>query len=140
MKKRIKVKFLDFEPYFPPKKQPFYEIMTRHCDVVETDSPDYVIDRGLSFKHVKYSNCVKILFCGENYVPDFNLFDYAIGFYDINFGDRYIRHPLFARYASFARLSERKAVCDSSLLNRKFCSFFKPLVTFVNNTSCKTDC
>ncbi len=123
MKRQIKVKFIDFEPYFPPAKQPFYELLSRHYDICETDRPDYIIDRGLSFKHVKYNDCIKILFLGENYVPDFNSFDYAIGFDYLTFGDRYIRHPLFARYASFAKLAMRTTTPDPKLLDRKFCSF-----------------
>ena len=123
MKRKIKVKFIDFEPYFTPKEQPFYELLSRHYDICETDRPDYIIDRGLSFKHVKYNDCIKILFLGENYVPDFNSFDYAIGFDYLTFGDRYIRHPLFARYASFAKLAMRTTTPDPKLLDRKFCSF-----------------
>ena len=44
---------------------------------------------------INYPNAVKIYFTGENDVPDFNLADYALGFHYIDFGDRYLRFPLY---------------------------------------------
>jgi hypothetical protein len=38
---------------------------------------------------------VRIWITGENLIPDFNILDYAIGFNDIHFGDRYLRWPLY---------------------------------------------
>ncbi|NHA93207.1 glycosyltransferase family 10 domain-containing protein, partial [Helicobacter pylori] len=39
-----------------------------------------------------------VFYTGENEVPNFNLFDYAIGFDELDFRDRYLRMPLY--YAS----------------------------------------
>jgi hypothetical protein len=119
---RINLKFVGFLPFFPPETLPFYKILEDNLELCISENPDYLIDRGLSFDHLKY-DCIKILFLGENYVPDFNMFDYAVGFDDLSFGDRYIRHPLFARYSSYPLLAERKKEPDASLLSRKFCSF-----------------
>ena len=119
----VKIKFLDFAPNFPPRQHMLWELISRHYEIVESDSPDYLLDRGVSLRHHQYVDCVKVLFVNENMVPDFNSFDYAVGFDDISFGDRYLRNPLFARYASFKRLVERKPETDEALLNRKFCSF-----------------
>lgn len=47
---------------------------------------------------LNYNNCEKILFTGENYVPDFHPYDYAMGFHYIDFGDRYLRFPLYVFY------------------------------------------
>ncbi|CAJ99309.1 alpha (1,3)-fucosyltransferase fragment 2 [Helicobacter acinonychis str. Sheeba] len=34
-------------------------------------------------------------YTGENEVPNFNLFDYAIGFDGLDFKERYLRMPLY---------------------------------------------
>lgn len=88
-------------------------------EVVE--EPDYLFFSCFGFKHLKYK-CIKIFFTGENIIPDFNLCDYAIGFHEIKFNDRYFRMPLYHLY----RDAYRKAVCrhtyeDAFYLNRKFC-------------------
>lgn len=122
MKKQIKVKFLGFAPYHDPHQQAYYRFLCDRYELVESDAPDYIIDGGLSYEHVKY-DCVKILFNGENFAPDFNFFDYAVGCSDMAFGDRYARIPWFVFYPCFADIVNRKTVADESLLRRKFCSF-----------------
>jgi hypothetical protein len=76
--------------------RPFYKLLEANYNLLAGE--DYVIFNGLD-DHFKYENSIKILFNGENLVCDFNAFDYAVGFDDLSFGDRHIRHPLFARYA-----------------------------------------
>ena len=69
---------------------------------------------------------MRIVFVGESCVPDFNQFDYAVGFDDLTFGDRYLRIPLFARYGDFRRLCSLPPLApadEGTLLNRGFCSF-----------------
>lgn len=124
MRTKIKVKFIGFDPYFPPRQQPFYRMIARHFDIEESDKPDFIFDRGRPFDHWQYSNCVKILFMCENSVPDFNVYDYAIGFDHMSFGDRYLRNPLFSRYGDdYATLKKRTLMSNEDLLNRRFCSF-----------------
>ena len=119
---KVNLNFVGFLPFFPPETLPFYKALADNLELNISENPEYLIDRGLGFGHLKY-DCIKILFLGENCVPDFNTFDYAVGFDDLSFGDRYIRHPLFARYSSYPLLAERKKEPDASLLTRKFCSF-----------------
>ena len=122
LKKRIKIKFLGFAPYHKPHEQAYYRFLSERYDVVECDDPDYIIDGGLDFRHVKY-DCVKILLNGENTVPNFDLYDYAVASSDLSFGDRYLRMPWFAFYPCFACITQRKTEPEESLLNRGFCSF-----------------
>ena len=122
MKKQIKIKFLGFAPYHRPHEQAYYRFLSERYDVVECDDPDYIIDGGLDFKHVKY-DCVKILLNGENTVPDFNLYDYAVASCELTFGDRYLRMPWFAFYPYFPDITRRRTEPDKDLLNRGFCSF-----------------
>ena len=44
---------------------------------------------------MKYNNCVKIFYTQENLCPDFNYADYAIGFDNIEFEDRYLQFPIY---------------------------------------------
>lgn len=121
--KRIKVKFADF-PCIRAEDSWLYRLLTQRYDVELSDSPEYLLDGGLGDEHLKY-DCIKVVFVGESYVPDFNQFDYAMGFDYLEFGDRYLRLPLFATYGEFHYLSELRArpVPDERLLNRGFCSF-----------------
>lgn len=51
---------------------------------------------------------IKIFYTGENVTPDFNACDYAIGFDWMDFGDRYLRFPLFYLYDDICELMESK--------------------------------
>ncbi len=120
--KLIKVKFVDWYIGFKPEDELIYQLLTKHYDVqLDNDSPDYIIDGGLGKEHLNY-DCIKILRVGENIVPDFNLFDYAIGFDPIVFSDRYIRIPLYVSYHSFSALTKRDIPSPDKLLSREFCS------------------
>ena len=56
--KIIKIKFTGFPDYHNPREQPYYQYLSRRYIVEECDDPDYVIDGGQSFEHVKY-NAIK---------------------------------------------------------------------------------
>lgn len=104
----IHVKIVDWYIGFKPENELIYQLLARHYNVdLEEKSPDYVICGRLGNEHLQY-DCVKIIRVGENIVPDFNLFDYAIGFDPIEFSDRYIRGPLYVSYSSFANLETRE--------------------------------
>ncbi len=49
-------------------------------------------------KILSYQNTKRVFYTGENEAPNFNLFDYAIGFDELDFNNRYLRMPLY--YAS----------------------------------------
>ncbi|WP_367703292.1 glycosyltransferase family 10 domain-containing protein [Helicobacter pylori] len=50
---------------------------------------------GAARKILSYQNTKRVFYTGENEVPNFNLFDYAIGFDELDFNDRYLRMPLY---------------------------------------------
>ena len=122
MKKVIKIKFVDFWKNFNPKDNYFYNFLQKHYDVELSDEPDYCFFSVYGYQHLNYNNCVKILFTGENMVPDFNFCDYAMGFHFIEFEDRYMRFPLYLIYEGFEELKNDKKI-DLALVNRKFCNF-----------------
>lgn len=65
---------------------------------------------------------MKIFYVGENFTPDFNLCDYAIGFDIMEFNDRYLRLPLYVFYG-IEELATPKFLEIGAILNRNFCSF-----------------
>ena len=91
----------------------------------EDATPEYLICSCFG-KSRLIEDTIRILYIGENLSPDFNIYDYVIGFDDIEFGDRYIRYPIYAlayREAFLAALEKHK-VLESELKKKdKFCSF-----------------
>ncbi len=118
---RLKVRFVDMP--CPTEEHLVYKILSRNFTLDMHSKPDFIISGGLGMSHLKYDDCVKLVWIGENYVPDFNWFDYAIGFDYLDFGDRYLRAPLYAFYREFADIDKRTRSRSDALLNRKFCSF-----------------
>ena len=68
-------------------------------------SPDYLFCSSFGNEHLKYKDCVKIYFTGENNVPDFNLFDSALSFHPLSLGDRHLRFPLYLLYKGYDQLT-----------------------------------
>lgn len=118
----LKIKFTDFWPGFDEYNNIFVDILKQKHEIVICENPDYLIYSVFGFKHLTFDNCVKISYTGENLSPDFNLCDYAIGFDIMNFGDRYIRLPLYTLYG-IDELATPKIIEPNIVLNRKFCSF-----------------
>ena len=123
MKKQIKIKFVDFYRDFQPDKAQIWSRLWQFYDVVISDQPDWLVYSVFGNEHLKYNNCVKIFFTGENQAPDFNLCDYAIGFEHLSFGDRYLRFPLWFLFKNDTDLLLKKH--ESPALEKKdaFCSF-----------------
>lgn len=96
----ISIGFVDFWPGFNVSDNFFIDILRKKFNVsINHGNPDFLFcsifgDKSLSF------SCTKILFMGENATPDFNMFDYALGFDWISFDDRYFRLPLYRLYMS----------------------------------------
>lgn len=124
--KTLKIKFVDY-PYIKGDPRDYWlcKLISKYYNVELSENPDYILDGGLGRDFYKYDNCIKIVSIGENYAPDFNEFDYAMAFDHLEFGDRYLRLPLFATYEAFKKLQTRNENMPSpeALLNREFCSF-----------------
>lgn len=122
MKKNIRIRFVDFWDDFVPEKSLFYQILSEKYEIELSDTPDYLFCSVFGDEHLRY-DCVKIFYTGENQCPDFNLYDYAIGFERLTLGDRYFRLPIYYLYANdFAAMQAKHEVAD---LKGKddFCSF-----------------
>lgn len=94
--KTVKIKFVGFWNGFNPEQNIIYQILKKHYDVKIVDDPDYVICGvfGVPYEYLKYPQ-IRIMDSGENYVPDFNLVDYALCPYPVTFLDRCCYRPVF---------------------------------------------
>ena len=124
MKKTLKLRYCGFWPGFAFEKRLFHQIISRHYEIDQKSEPDYVVCGDWGTDHTLYDRCVKILITFENATPNFNDYDYAVGFDHLEFGDRYVRVPYYAICTpEFMSLALRKSGPSPELLDRKFCSF-----------------
>lgn len=125
----IKINFSDFWPGFENNNL-FLKFLEQHFPVKIDDDPDYLFYSVYGNRHLNYDSSVKILYTGENLVPDFNLCDYAMGFHYLEFDDRYLRFPLYAYYRWYYEKLFRtedprmhSSYVPENLTGRKFCNF-----------------
>ncbi|WP_367691698.1 fucosyltransferase [Helicobacter pylori] len=83
------------------KKSVLYFILSQRYTITLHQNPNEFSDLvfsnplGSARKILSYQNAKRVFYTGENEVPNFNLFDYAIGFDELDFNDRYLRMPLY---------------------------------------------
>ncbi len=124
----ITIKFVDFWNGFKPHDNFILNALKNVCNVTvlndDHSEPDILFCSLSGSKHFNYENCIKVFFSGENDVPDFNLYDYAISSANIVFGQRHLRYPLYANYTAYRTIRSRESINISNrdLLNRDFCS------------------
>jgi hypothetical protein len=99
--KKIRIAFKDYWEDFPQTMENYLilKILRAHYEVEVCDDPDYFFFSVMGNSHWSVPDrCIKIFHTGENLVPDFNACDYAIGFEWMDYGDRYLRFPLYLFY------------------------------------------
>lgn len=133
MRKKIKVKLVDGFENVIGLDSYYWQELEKKYDIVLCDDPDYLLCSCFSGEFLKY-DCIKIVVMGENITPDFNLYDYAVGFDFIDYGDRYIRIPNYVYYRDAFQMAARKHLdSDEKFLSKnKFCNFI-----YSNNNSDK---
>lgn len=94
--KTVRINYTGNDSAFNKEQNLFYDILKNlGFDVQIVEDPDFLICEPLSQR--MYSYCgrpqVRIMYSCENYIPDFNLIDYAISPYPIVFGDRHFQLP-----------------------------------------------
>lgn len=125
--KTIKIKYVDWWPGFQAEKLHIDRILRKYFQVEISDAPDYVIASVFGVEAKKY-DCVRILYTGENICPDFNYYDYGIGFEFLKFEDRYIRIPNFIMNSGYdveidAALKKHMVAIEELKKKKSFCSF-----------------
>ncbi|MGX2982281.1 glycosyltransferase family 10 domain-containing protein [Helicobacter sp. 23-1045] len=123
--KKIRVHFADFTTMDGIKRR-ILEILAQKYEVIlDSDNPQYLFYSVFGAEHIKY-DCVRIFYTGENIAPDFNFCDYAIAFCHLNFGERYLRYPLYLFYGGdYLRARDKHLGISNEILRqkRRFCNF-----------------
>ena len=85
-------------------------------------NPDYLIFNVFGNKHFnkKYKNAVKIAIYTENYIPDLDYVDYAIGHAHINYLDRYFKYSIFL-WQNYKNINKIRKKVLNSPIRSKFC-------------------
>ena len=123
-----KIAFVNFRGGFIPENNIITKLLREKWDVEITDTThaDYVFfsDHGDDHWFVP-DRIVKIYVTIENLVPDFNACDYGIGFEWMDYGDRYLRMPLYYTYPDINELVEKRhfqSFNDIKSEKTEFCS------------------
>ena len=133
--KEVRIWFESFWKSFDMNDNIFVRSLRKRFKVIlDSNNPDYVFFTRFDSQIYRYPNAIRIFYNAENFAPDFNLCDYAIGFDEIVFNDRYLRYPLYLipdytyypndNYAEDLRLALAKDEFSEDELHSKegFCS------------------
>ncbi|MBQ3194504.1 MAG: hypothetical protein IJB59_13150 [Oscillospiraceae bacterium] len=94
--KTVKINYAGVPEDFNKEQNLIYDLLKINgFDVQIVDDPDFLICDFSGSNPYQYCGTpqVRILYSGENFIPDFNLIDYAISPYPISFGDRHFQLP-----------------------------------------------
>lgn len=94
--KTVKIKFVGkWDGITPADNVVCHYLMKNGYDVQISENPDYIICDVFGARLFDYCNYpqIRIFECGENYIPDLNLMDYAVCRYPISLGDRCFYQP-----------------------------------------------
>lgn len=120
--KTIKCWFVDFWPDFDVHTNIFTKVLRQKYNVVlDEEAPEFLFSSFPYGKALRYQ-CPRILYLGENAAPDFNIYDYAIGFEYMDYGDRYLRWPIYRFYGEFQQAQKKHVGYDmDAFMERMFC-------------------
>ena len=126
-KKKLYIKFVDFQNGFYNEQLDIYNFLKERYEVIISDNPDYVIYDIFGSQHLdieqKY-NCVKIFWNVENTVPDFQGHDYLIGVHYMFYMDRYYRKPTNTTgLSSMGSVYNLNKLMGKDFRNKKFCAW-----------------
>lgn len=97
----MKISFLDYwgaPKSFNPNNNFFLHLLNLIFDDVVVSDPknaDVIFSLGFGDDHLKFQDCVKIQYIGENVRPNFNFFDYSFSFDFDDYGGKNFRFPLW---------------------------------------------
>lgn len=124
-KKQVRIHFCDFGTMTTARRKIIEILEKKYSVVLESANPQYLFYSVFGANHTKY-HCVKIFYTGENIIPNFNICDYAIAFCHLDFGERYLRYPLYLFYEEDYKkaLNKHKDISLNILKTKqRFCNF-----------------
>lgn len=118
----IKLNFCDMWKGFDPNNNFFVNVAKEYFGGYEiSGEPDFLLYSCFGTEHHKFTNCVKVFFTNEAITPNFNECDYAVGFDYMQFGDRYMRKPVW--FPDNVNCPTECTITREEALNREFCNF-----------------
>ncbi|WRF28040.1 fucosyltransferase [Helicobacter pylori] len=121
------------------KKSVLYFILSQRYTITLHQNPNKPSDLvfsnplGSARKILSYQNTKRVFYAGENEVPNFNLFDYAIGFDELDFNNRYLRMPLYYDRLHHKAESVNDTTAPYKLKNNSLYALKKPSHHFKEN-------
>lgn len=114
--------FEDFWPGFNIYNNNFIQILQRYYRIeLDSEAPEYIFSSVFGNRALLYEG-IRIIFTGENCIPDFNVYDYVIGFEYIEYEDRYLRWPLYKLYDSYEEAKKKHFQYNlEDFMKREFC-------------------
>ena len=117
---------LGFADTFDGAKEYFTHLLSKQFEIVRDDQrPDYLIfgDRNFGESNLRYQNCVRIFYTGENQRPSDYRCDFAISF-DHPTSNSMFRLPLYLIYEYDHKIwQNRQARHEDDFDKKEFCSF-----------------
>ncbi|MFA4814274.1 glycosyltransferase family 10, partial [Helicobacter pylori] len=121
------------------KKSLLYFILIQRYTITLHQNPNEPSDLvfsnppGSARKILSYQNAKRVFYTGENEVPNFNLFDYAIGFDELDFNNRYLRMPLYYAHLHYKALLVNDTTSPYKLKTDSLYALKKPSHKFKEN-------
>ncbi len=121
------------------KKSILYFILKQRYKIILHSNPNEPSDLvfgnafGRTRKILSYPNAKRVFYTGENEAPNFNLFDYAIGFDELDFNDRYLRMPLYYAYLHYKAMLVNDTTSPYKLKPDSLYTLKKPSHKFKEN-------
>lgn len=90
----VKIKFVGFWDDLNLDRLTLYKAIKKHYDVRIVEDPDYIICSTYPdfYEYCKYDQ-IRIMYSGENIIPDLNFVDYAVSKYPLELMDRHFYLP-----------------------------------------------
>lgn len=119
--KTLYIDFLGFDPNMNIEESSIFKLLSTEYNVkISKNSPYVIIGSRNPYSHVyETKDKITIFYPGEAIFPDFNYFDYAIGFDQFSLNDRYFR---FLPLANTLQRGKSIKIMENPF-DRKFCNF-----------------
>ncbi len=124
MKPSIRIAFVDFYPGFDVEGHHLPRLLRRHFNVIiDNKAPDVCVYSCFGTNNLRYKDCLRIFYSGENVVPDFNSCDFAISTVRCDMGRRHLYLPQYAVTALTLKHIAPLPPVSPEMAQRDFCSF-----------------
>lgn len=92
--------------------------------IVDEASPEIVVFSVYpGYDFLRYPDAIRLFLTEENVLPDLNLVDFAFGYADLKFEDRYMRLPNYFFFDTYGALFNKIAPKDEVYRKTRFCNY-----------------